>query len=665
MKRKFTLWKPLMYKGDLSKAHLVILLAILFFATDRVIGQTTLQTVDFETALSGYTVHGAQTTSPDDWFERTDGTTVSPDDEFTGKQGTYFFYAEDTDNGRTTDDPVYVTLNPVNVSGYTDLQVKLLIAGNNNTDAGKEKTEYLKIQYSFDGGDFITRTQFIAPFAGATYYAEDTNVDGTTDGSSLSPAFAEFTYSIPALGTNNLQVRILVNVNSGREELGFDYIRVLGTLAPSNSAPTDISLSSTSINENVAPNSTVGTLSTTDADVGDSHTYSLVAGAGDTDNASFTIIGNSLLINSSPDYETQSSYSIRIQTSDGTDTYSKSFTITVNNLDPPTVTTTAASSITASSASLGGEVTIEGGATVDERGIVYSSTDNTPEIDENGVTKKSNGSGIGIFSESITDLSANTIYYVRAYAVNSSGTGYGDVETFTTLEAPSCMQITDADVPDSGQGEFDKTYGGTVFKFTPVIREYAWAGMQPGGSSGFDGLYAYNGNENETEITISAPGYSFDLNSFKYLISSGVTLNIILTFINGTTDTKDYVMPEVTSVTVSVFSSFTTLADDVVSVKLFSDEYITYNDFCIDDIKPLTPTGFTEPNGSNPICYPNPTNGMLYVKTSGEELPAIKVYSLQGMLLLKAVDNKVDMSAYASGAYIMDVDGTKVRVVKR
>ena len=193
-------------------------------------GQTTLQTVDFETAGSGYTITGAQTTTGDDWFERTDGTTVLPDNPFTGKHGTYFFYAEDTDNGRTTDAPVYVTLDSLDVSNYTNIQVKLLLAANNNVDAGKEKTEYLIVQYAFDGGSFSSRVQFIAPSVNATYYAEDANMDGTTDGASLSPAFTEFTYSIPGSGAN-VQIRIAVNVNSGREEVGFDYIRVLGTEA--------------------------------------------------------------------------------------------------------------------------------------------------------------------------------------------------------------------------------------------------------------------------------------------------------------------------------------------------------------------------------------------------------------------------------------------------
>ena len=105
----------------------------------------------------------------------------------------------------------------------------------------------------------------------------------------------------------------------------------------SNSAPTNIVLSSSSINENVVSGTTVGGFTTTDVDSGDTFTYTLVTGSGATDNANFSISGANLLTNTAPDYETKSSYSIRIQTSDGTATYAKAFTINIANVnDAPT-----------------------------------------------------------------------------------------------------------------------------------------------------------------------------------------------------------------------------------------------------------------------------------------------------------------------------------------
>ncbi|WP_024982411.1 MBG domain-containing protein [Flavobacterium succinicans] len=111
-------------------------------------------------------------------------------------------------------------------------------------------------------------------------------------------------------------------------------IQVSSPVVASNTAPTNIALSATSINENVSANSAVGTLSSTDADASNTFTYTLVAGSGDTDNTAFTITGNSLTINASPDFETKSSYSVRIRTTDqGGLTFEKAFTITINNVN--------------------------------------------------------------------------------------------------------------------------------------------------------------------------------------------------------------------------------------------------------------------------------------------------------------------------------------------
>ncbi|MDE5116588.1 MAG: DUF4347 domain-containing protein, partial [Trichodesmium sp. St2_bin2_1] len=102
--------------------------------------------------------------------------------------------------------------------------------------------------------------------------------------------------------------------------------------------PSDIVLiNKDTIHENVAANSKVGTLSTLypdNRDYGSEFTYSLVSGTGDTDNSAFTISGDQLTINSSPDYETKSSYSIRVQTTDGEgSSHTEQLTINVNDVN--------------------------------------------------------------------------------------------------------------------------------------------------------------------------------------------------------------------------------------------------------------------------------------------------------------------------------------------
>jgi hypothetical protein len=112
------------------------------------------------------------------------------------------------------------------------------------------------------------------------------------------------------------------------------------TIPTPNSAPTDISLTGTSIVENVS-NPTVGTLSTTDVDAGDAHTYSLAAGTGDTDNGSFTISNGQLVFSGTADFETKNQYSVRIRTTDtGSQQFEKAFTINVTNVnEAPTLVT--------------------------------------------------------------------------------------------------------------------------------------------------------------------------------------------------------------------------------------------------------------------------------------------------------------------------------------
>jgi uncharacterized protein (TIGR02145 family) len=94
----------------------------------------------------------------------------------------------------------------------------------------------------------------------------------------------------------------------------------------------------------------------------------------------------------------------------------------------PTVTTMKVSAITLNTASTGGNVTANGGATVTARGICWNTSPN-PTIAN---SKTTNGTGIGLFTSSLTGLAENTTYYVRAYATNEAGTSYGNQIFFCT-----------------------------------------------------------------------------------------------------------------------------------------------------------------------------------------------------------------------------------------
>ena len=109
----------------------------------------------------------------------------------------------------------------------------------------------------------------------------------------------------------------------------------------------------------------------------------------------------------------------------------------------PAVTTNAATSITGSSATLNGNVTSNGGATLTARGFVYSSTATTPTLGMSGVTNLADSStSTGTYSDVASGLASGTTYYFRAYATNAGGTAYGSVLTFKTVAAPTANNQT-------------------------------------------------------------------------------------------------------------------------------------------------------------------------------------------------------------------------------
>ncbi len=120
---------------------------------------------------------------------------------------------------------------------------------------------------------------------------------------------------------------------------------------PANEAPTDLALSATSVAENLPTSTIVGAFTTTDADAADSFTYSLEAGPGDADNASFTIDGTALRTAAVFDFEARSSYTIRVRTADqGGLTFERSFAITVADVnEAPTGLTLSGNAVAADS----------------------------------------------------------------------------------------------------------------------------------------------------------------------------------------------------------------------------------------------------------------------------------------------------------------------------
>ena len=108
--------------------------------------------------------------------------------------------------------------------------------------------------------------------------------------------------------------------------------------------------------------------------------------------------------------------------------YGENKMFSIKKTYPPTVTTSVVTQITATTAVAGGNVTDDGGNSVTERGVVYSTNQN-PTIADNKIVS---GAGKGAFTCNLTNLKGTTTYYVCAYAINSKGTAYGEQVSFTT-----------------------------------------------------------------------------------------------------------------------------------------------------------------------------------------------------------------------------------------
>lgn len=101
---------------------------------------------------------------------------------------------------------------------------------------------------------------------------------------------------------------------------------------------------------------------------------------------------------------------------------------TVFKVGPPRLKTNTASEVTAGSVTCGGTILSNGGSAITERGICWSTSEN-PTVDDDS---KICDTSADTFSVSLTELSRNTTYHVRAYAINEMGTGYGSDISFTT-----------------------------------------------------------------------------------------------------------------------------------------------------------------------------------------------------------------------------------------
>jgi len=125
-----------------------------------------------------------------------------------------------------------------------------------------------------------------------------------------------------------------------------------------------------------------------------------------------------------------------------------------------TVTTDTPTGVTHTQATLGGNVTSDGGKPVTDRGVCVSLSANPTIVDPLNSEVLSMGTGKGAFTDTFEGFPSSTTVHVRAYATNSTGTAYGEDKVFTTLANTNGLTVTTA--TPTGITDTQAVLGGTV-----------------------------------------------------------------------------------------------------------------------------------------------------------------------------------------------------------
>ena len=184
-------------------------------------------------------------------------------------------------------------------------------------------------------GELVQGGQLQALFNPDTYNAYQTDYVNSAITVTFAPGETYKDVQIPIAGDRVVESGETVNlslVNPSGGTLGTQQPTAVLTIAD-NQAPTNLILSTSTVAENQT-DGVVGDFTSTDSDAGNTFTYSLVAGGGDTDNDLFSIVDNQLIANTVFDFEGQARYSIRVQTEDqGGLTFERALIINVNDVN--------------------------------------------------------------------------------------------------------------------------------------------------------------------------------------------------------------------------------------------------------------------------------------------------------------------------------------------
>ncbi|MCC9601137.1 cadherin domain-containing protein [Stieleria sp. JC731] len=295
-------------------------------------------------------------------------------------------------------------------------------------------------------GTTVATLSTVDPDSGDTHTYSLVSGSGSTDnalftisGNSLVTA-ATFDASVQ----DTLSIRVQSTDSTGRSiQKAFTI-----TVQHDNTAPTAIAIDNMTIAENSATGTTIGTLSTTDADSGDTHTYSIVSVDGNTSSTAFTISGSNLQVGTSLDFETKSSYSVVVRSTDAGDlSTTQTFTITVTDVNEAPTAIAISNSTVGDNAVSGTSVGTLTSTDVDAgETFTYSLVSGTGDTDNASFAI----SGDELVTAATIDFSSQTTYSVRVRTTDSGGNTFEQVFTITQGDsAPSAIALSSDTVAEN------------------------------------------------------------------------------------------------------------------------------------------------------------------------------------------------------------------------
>ncbi|MEQ9374251.1 MAG: DUF5018 domain-containing protein, partial [Imperialibacter sp.] len=311
------------------------------------------------------------------------------------------------------------------------------------------------------------------------------------------------------------------------------------TINDVNEIPTDIALDNAAVDESNPAGTVVGTFSTTDEDAGQSHLYSLVSGTGDGGNSSFAIDGNQLKTAATLDFETQDTYSVRVETDDQNGgTLEEVFVISVNDLPAQVTALTLDNQSVMENLNAGavvGNLTTLG---EDLSGsYTYTLVSGTGDANNSlfGI------SGSQLVTSSVFDFEAANSYSVRIKTNDGNG---NTLEKAFTISVGDEAESSDANIltfvlaAQAGDAVISNAehtvainvvYGTDITALTPEITISAEASMDPasGVAQDFTNPVVYTvtaeeGNTQDWTVTVSiAPNTANDILTFVLAEQTG------------------------------------------------------------------------------------------------------------------------------------------------